>query len=83
MCMVNSNTDLAYKHDRLTLFHWRNSRLKYKVSPTCNNRVNGLCILTSKAKFNYFRLCLVCTVKAQTVNEFQEFACKNLKIKNP
>jgi len=29
------------------------------------------------------RLCLVCTVKAQTVNEFQEFACKNLKIKNP
>ena len=29
------------------------------------------------------RLCLVCTVKTQTVNEFQEFACKSLKIKAP
>ena len=33
---------------------------------------------------NYnLRLCLVCTVKTQTVNEFQEFACKSLKIKVP
>ena len=30
-----------------------------------------------------FRLCLVCTVKTQTVNEFQEFAAKNLKVKVP
>ena len=31
----------------------------------------------------YYRLCLVCTVKTQTVNEFQEFACKHLKMKTP
>ena len=29
------------------------------------------------------RLCLVCTVKTQTVNEFQEFAVKSLKLKTP
>merc|ERR1711997_1239447 len=29
------------------------------------------------------KLCLVCTVKTQTVNEFQEFACKHLKLKTP
>ena len=28
-------------------------------------------------------LCMVCTVKTQTVNEFQEFCCKHLKIKVP
>ena len=32
---------------------------------------------------DYCRLCLVCTVKTQTVNEFQEFACKHLKLKTP
>ena len=34
-------------------------------------------------KYFHLRLCLVCTVKTQTVNEFQEFAAKNLKVKVP
>ena len=38
--------------------------------------------ITTK-KYFHLRLCLVCTVKTQTVNEFQEFAAKNLKVKVP